>query len=63
MGVNINLRGFDESIDLIYQAILSHFFGLNTRIEQLGFKEHGAQCWEEINRDEDGAGFVDYVNA
>jgi hypothetical protein len=42
MGVNINLRGFDESIDLIYQAILSHFFGLNTRIEQLGFKEHGA---------------------
>jgi hypothetical protein len=42
MGVNINLCGFHESIDLIYQAILSYFFGLNTIIEQLKFKEHGA---------------------
>jgi hypothetical protein len=42
MGVNIKLCGSNESIDLIYQAILSCFFGLNTRIEQSGFKEHGA---------------------
>jgi hypothetical protein len=28
MGVNTNLCGSNESIDLIYQAILSYFFGL-----------------------------------